>query len=580
MGIVEEDIQRVRDSTNLREIVSLNVQLKRVGRRWVGLCPFHAEKTASFNVNEENGLWKCFGCGMGGDAITYVREIEHLDFVGAVEWLAAKAGVTLHYTERGEDEGRKRRAKLIDAVAKAVDWYHDRLLSGSDAGPARAYLRARGFDGAVVRRYKLGWAPQDWDELARALRLPEDVLVHAGLGFINRRGRPTDAFRGRVLFPIYDTNGDPVAFGGRLLPGTQGPKYKNSPETPIYSKSKVLYGLSWAKAEIVNTDEAIVCEGYTDVIGFAAAEIPRAVATCGTALTEEHLRLLRRFARRVVLAFDADTAGQSAAARFYEWERKLELDVAVAALPDGADPGELAVSDPGALRKAVAEAVPFLGFRVRRVLDAANLASPEGRARAAERALLVIQEHPSELVRDQYVMEVAARCRFDADRLRARLRSPGANRVAVDIRPQAPSLRDSPELEVLRHLAHASAGIDDLLLRDPGASERLFASERSLAAFRALRSAASVQAALDIADPGAQELILRLAVEEPYSEVDDAVARLVRESARRAVEEDKHRAENLADQMVAIEHLAEAHSRRPAIEQLLTWLGSRSEDRG
>lgn len=577
--IVEEDIQRVRDATNLREIVSLNVQLKRVGRRWVGLCPFHAEKTGSFNVNEENGLWKCFGCGMGGDAITYVREIEHLDFAAAVEWLAAKAGITLRYTERGEDEGRKRRAVLIDAVASAVDWYHDRLVSGPDAGPARAYLRGRGFDGDLVRRYRLGWAPQDWDELARALRLPDDVLTSAGLGFINRRGRPTDAFRARVLFPIYDTNGDPVAFGGRLLPGAeQGPKYKNSPETPIYSKSKVLYGLSWAKADIVNADEAIVCEGYTDVIGFANAEIPRAVATCGTALTEEHLRLLRKFAHRVVLAFDADAAGQSAAARFYEWERKLELDVAVAALPPGVDPAELALNDPAALRKAAAEAVPFLGFRVRRVLDAANLASPEGRARAAERALEVIREHPSELVRDQYLMDVAARCRIEADQLRTRLRSPGAARVIVDVRPNPPPLRDSPELEVLRHLAHAPAGLDDLL-SDPIASERLFASERNLAVFRALRSAPSVQAALGVADPGAQELILRLAVEETYSEVEDAVARLVRESARRAVDEDKHRAENLADQMVAIERLAEPHSRRPAIEQLLTWLGSRSEDR-
>jgi DNA primase len=338
VGIVDDDVVRVREATNLRDIVSQYVQLKRVGRRWVGLCPFHAEKTGSFNVNEENGLFKCFGCGVGGDAITFVREIEHLDFVGAVEWLAGKSGITVRYTERKEDEGRKRRARLIATMAKAVSWYHERLLKGDDAGPARGYIRSRGLDGDTVRQYQLGWAPEGWDELARFLHVPDDVLLDTGLGFLNRRGGQTDAFRGRLLFPIFDANGDPVAFGGRVLPGGEGPKYKNSPASAIYDKSRTLYGLNWAKADIVNADEVIVCEGYTDVIGFGASDLPRAVATCGTALTVEHLRLLRKFARRVVLAFDADSAGQNAAARFYQWERELELDVAVAALPPGVDP--------------------------------------------------------------------------------------------------------------------------------------------------------------------------------------------------------------------------------------------------
>ncbi len=579
MGIVDEDIQRVRESVNLREIVSQNVQLKRVGRRWVGLCPFHAEKTGSFNVNEEAGLWKCFGCGMGGDAITYVREIEHLDFVGAVEYLAGKAGVTLRYTSTGEDEGRKRRARLIDAVAKAVDWYHDRLLNSPDAGAARGYLRSRGLTGDLVRQYRIGWAPDAWDELCKALRAPDDVITDAGLGFLNRRGGQTDAFRARVLFPIFDTNGDPVAFGGRILPGADGPKYKNSPETPIYSKSKVLYGLSWAKGDIVTANEAIVCEGYTDVIGFGIAGVSRAVATCGTALTEEHLRLLRKFANRVVLAFDADAAGQNAAARFYEWERKLELDVAVAALPDGVDPGELALRDPDALRAAVERAVPFLGFRVRRVLDGAQLSSPEGRARAAEQAIAVIREHPSELVRDQYVMEVADRCRVDADQLRARLRN-AAPPITVRDEPRREAVNDSPELEVLRHVLHSGDEIDDLLLADSDATETLFRSQRNLAAFRAVASTSSVQAALDVADPGAKELLLRLAVEEPYSEAEDAVALLVRDAALRAIDEDRDSAPDLSKPKLAVEALLDPTTRRPAIDQLLTWLGSRSEDRG
>ena len=586
MGIVDEDIQRVRESVNLREIVSQNVQLKRVGRRWVGLCPFHAEKSGSFNVNEEAGLWKCFGCGMGGDSISYVREIEHLDFVGAVEYLAGKAGITLRYTKSGEDEGRKRRARLIDAMAKAVDWYHDRLLHAPDAGAARGYLRARGLTGELVREYRIGWAPDAWDELCKALRLPDNVVTDTGLGFLNRRGGQTDAFRARMLFPIFDTNGDPVAFGGRVLPGGDGPKYKNSPETPIYSKSKVLYGLSWAKGPIVTADEAIVCEGYTDVIGFGIAGVPRAVATCGTALTEEHLRLLRKFANRVVLAFDADAAGQNAAARFYEWERKLELDVAVAALPDGVDPGELALRDPDALRAAVEQAVSYLGFRVRRVLEGAQLTSPEGRARAAEQAIAVIREHPSELVRDQYVMEVADRCRVDADQLRARLRN-AARPITVRDEVRRDVVNDSPELEVLRHLLHSGDEIDGLLLADPAVTEQLFRSERNAAAFRAIASTSNAQAAIEAADPGAAEVLLRLALEETSSEPEEAVARLVQEAAeqaRRSMEVNADDplaiAHESATVKLAVEALLDAPTRRLAIDQLLTWLGSRSEDRG
>jgi DNA primase len=583
VGILDEDVQRVREAVNLREIVSQYVQLKRVGRRWVGLCPFHAEKSGSFNVNEENGLWKCFGCQKGGDTISFVREIEQLDFVGAVEWLASRCGIGLRFTEKGEDEGRRRRGVLLDAMTKAVAWYHERLLHGPDAGEARGYLRSRGLDGDVVRRYEIGWAPDAWDELARALRLPDDVLVDTGLGFLNRGGRPTDAFRGRVLFPIYDASGDPVAFGGRILPGRDGPKYKNSPETAIYTKSKVLYGLNWAKTEIVHEDEAIVCEGYTDVIGFAAAGVPRAVATCGTALTEEHLRLLKRFARRIVLAFDADAAGQNAAAKFYEWEKKLDLEVAVAAMPDGVDPADLARTDPAALQAAVKGAMPFLGFRVNRVLGGGALSTPEGRARAAETVLDVIREHPSELVRDQYVMEVADRCRLDPNTLRARLRAPGAARVREDVRRPAVT-RDNHELEALRHLLHSPDEIDPLLMLEPRATEALFVDDRNLAAFRALASTANAQDAITAADPGAAELLLRLAVEETESEPEEVVARLVREATLRAVTELTRGARDAEvglitrEPLLLLGGLAEADSRRAAIESLLLWLGSRSED--
>ena len=244
----------------------------------------------------------------------------------------------------------------------------------------------------------------------------------AGLGFVNRRGRLQDAFRGRVLFPICDSSGRPVAIGGRVLPGSSDPaKYKNSQESVIYSKRKVLYGLNWAKADIIASDEVVVCEGYTDVIGFFEAGVERAVATCGTAMADEHFGVLRNFAKRVVLAYDADGAGQAAAGRFYEWERRHEIDVAVADLPPGADPGELSRSDPEALRAAVQGAKPFLQFRLERVLSGADLSTPEGRAKAADAALSAVSEHPDDLVRDMYLMQVAERCRLEPASLRDRL---------------------------------------------------------------------------------------------------------------------------------------------------------------
>jgi DNA primase len=585
MGIVDDDVARVRETADLGALVGEYTQLRRVGRRLVGLCPFHAERTPSFTVNPELGVYLCFGCQARGDAITFVRETEHLDFAGAVEWLAGKAGITLRYTDVREGEGRRRRTRLVEAMARAVDWYHQRLLTHSDAGAARAYLRSRGLDGDVVRSYRIGWAPDAWDELAKALKVPDDVWRDTGLGFLNRNHRQTDALRGRLLFPIFDAAGDPVAFGGRVLPGGQGPKYKNTPDTPLYHKGKVLYGLNWAKGDIVAADQVVVCEGYTDVIGLARAGVPRGVATCGTALTEDHVRLLRKFARRIVLAFDADAAGQQAAERLYAWERDLDLDLSVAQLPDGVDPGDLSQTDPDALGKAVENAVPFLRFRMERVLTGAPLATAEGRARAAESTLAVIREHPSELVRDQYVMELADRVRIDAGQLRTRLRGrpvrsdvePGGRERAVARR--TPVLRETPETEALRLAVHRPTEIG------PWLSEDLFSEGVTLAAYRALAGAPTFHEALSRAEPEVAELLQTLAVEETDAPVDDVVARLAEEAARREMRiyEAEARqgafAVDLAPQKLAIERLREPQYRREAIDQLVAWLGSRSEDR-
>ncbi|MGQ0522020.1 MAG: DNA primase [Actinomycetota bacterium] len=546
MGIVEEDVARVRAATDFVQVASEHLALKRVGQRWVGLCPFHAEKSASFSINADQGLYYCFGCQAKGDVITFVREVDHLGFVEAVERLASRAGIELRYDEAREGQDRQRRSRLTEALARAVEWYHQRLLTSPDAAPARGYLRSRGYDGDVVRAFKLGWAPGDWDALARALRLPDDVLKDTGLGIVNRRGKQQDSFRSRVMFPIFDAAGAAVAFGGRILPGAEGPKYKNSHETPVYSKSRTLYGLNWAKAEVVSAGEVIVCEGYTDVIGLFGAGLPRAVATCGTALADEHFRMLKNFARRIVLAYDADAAGQSAAERFYEWERRYEVDIAVAALPAGSDPGDLARKDPAALAEAVAGAQPFLAFRLERVLGSADLRAPEGRARAAEAALAVIAEHPNELVRDQYLMQVADRCRVDADRLRA---TPPRGRNPPAARRSAPASRrdvGGPEVEALRLAVHRK---DEVV---PRLHAVLFGDERALAAFSALAAAPTVHEAIAVADPEAADLLQRLAVEETSAEPDDVVARLVDRAAHRALAELEAEARAAPDDALAV----------------------------
>jgi DNA primase len=577
VGIAPDDIERVRAATDIVAVVGEVVGLKKQGSRWVGLCPFHAEKTGSFSVNPELGLWYCFGCQAKGDVITFVRETQHLDFVAAVESLAGRAGITLTYTTSGESEGRQKRKALIDAMTAAVEWYHERLLTSGDAAKARGYLRSRGYDGEVVRKYKLGWAPDDWDALAKSLKLPSEVLRDTGLAFLNKRNRLQDSLRARVLFPIFDVRGDAVAIGGRILPGSTDPaKYKNSPSTAIYDKSETLYGLNWAKGPAVEQGEIVVCEGYTDVIGMGLAGVPWAVATCGTALTDRHFATLKNFSRRIVLAYDADAAGQGAAERFYEWEAKYEVDVYVADLPRGADPGDLAQSDPEALRQAVAGAKRFLQFRLDRLLQRADLRSAEGKAKVAHQAHQMITEHPDPIVREQYAGRIAATLDLPQETL---LRGLGARRAQVSMptRPKARSER--PSLMVLLLAVHDPESVAHLL------DEALFVDEVELAAYRALASASTLHEAIELADPDAAELLQRLAVEEVDVEPHDVLTLLVAEAAQRALHEIETSARTSDDPLAAadtvgwlklrLEEAREAPSRQAALEQLVAFLVER-----
>jgi DNA primase len=610
MAIADEDVARVRSATDFVALASEHVALRRVGRRWVGLCPFHAEKSPSFTVNAEEGLYYCFGCQAKGDVITFVREVEHLDFVEAVEKLAARAGISVRYDETPASREHQHKARLHDALERAAAWYHQRLVDGPDGAPARRYLRhERGYDGQLVRSFQLGWAPQAWDGLVRALALPDRVLRDAGLAFPNRSGRLIDAFRGRIMFPIFDAAGKAVGFGGRILPGGEGPKYKNTAETVVYAKSRVLYGLNWAKKAVVDSGEVVVCEGYTDVIGMHTAGVPQAVATCGTALADGHVRLLTNFARRIVLAYDADTAGQAAADRFYNWERKFDVDIVVATLPTNQDPADLARRQPDALREAVRAARPYLAFRLERALARADLRSPEGRARAAAAAMAVVAEHPNGLVRDQYLMQVADRCRIDPNRLRAGEwgqhradpdpRSPtgraggprppavgagsGGGGASSSGRPAAVAKSASgPELEALRLAVHRPEVVADRL------EEQLFADELHRASFRALASAPTLRAAIDSADPDAADLLQRLAVEDTEEDPDDVMIRLLERAGARALVQLQREARGapapeeyaavIGWLKLALEELRSTYSGRDAEARLVPWLVGRREE--
>ncbi len=579
MAISDDDIERIRSTVSIVDVISQHVQLRRTGRNWVGLCPFHGEKTPSFNVREETGRYKCFGCDASGDVFTFVQQIQHTDFVGAVETLASQAGIQLTYTSGGQQRDRARRGRLVAAMETAVEWYHQRLLTGSDAGAARSYLRARGLTGDDVRTFRIGWAPDGWDALATAGIAPADDLAAAGLVFTNRRGRLQDAFRARIVFPIFTADGEPVALGGRILPGSDDPaKYKNSTETPIYTKSRTLYGLNWAKGDIVRRGVAVVCEGYTDVIGFHRSGVPLAVATCGTAFTEDHVKLLKRYTSKVVLAFDADAAGQGAAERFYEWERAYDIEVAVARLPEGRDPGDLAQSDPEALHTAVETAEPFLGFRLRRLMAGAPIDSPEARARMGERAVAMISEHPNANVRRLYAGEVAAQLGLPAAEVVA-----AADRRDRSARLRAPSRAARHDRESAEFVALC------LLLTDwdaiaPWLIPEVFADPTLRAAFDAIVDASGdIAAALSSADPAVVDVLERVAVADVEADAETEAKNLIAAAVRRELRAvpaaaDAERIARDAEARRRLEGLVVPDDAGEAAEWLLGWLADRSAE--
>ncbi|MFC7806647.1 DNA primase [Streptomyces olivaceus] len=400
--INDEDVKAVRDAVPIDAVVSEYLQLRNAGGgNLKGLCPFHDEKSPSFQVSPSKGFFHCFGCQEGGDTITFVMKIDHLTFSEAVERLAGQAGITLRYEEGGYNPTHQRgeRIRLVEAHKIAAEWYAEQLATGPEAETGRAFLAERGFDQAAAQHFGVGYSPQGWDHLTRFLRgkgFSDKELLLSGLSQEGRRG-PIDRFRGRLMWPIRDIGGDVVGFGARkLYEADNGPKYLNTPETAIYKKSQMLYGIDLAKKDIAKASRAVVVEGYTDVMACHLAGVTTAIATCGTAFGGDHIKILRRLlmdngSARVIFTFDGDAAGQKAALRAFEDDQKFAAETYIAIAPDGMDPCDLRLAKGDDAVADLAEPrTPLFEFALRQIVSRYDLDTPAGRASALDEAAPVV----------------------------------------------------------------------------------------------------------------------------------------------------------------------------------------------
>ncbi len=428
------DVDSVRERSRLDEVVSEHVTLRSAGiGSMKGLCPFHDEKTPSFNIRPQLGHWHCFGCGEGGDVISFVQKINHLSFVEAVEMLAARYGVQLQYEDAGEGRGDRpdfgTRRRLLDAHAIAEEYYREQLDSPA-AEVGRRFLTERGFDQEAAARFGVGFAPEGWDSLSGVLRgrgFTEAELTASGLVSQGQRGI-YDRFRGRLVWPIRDITGNTIGFGARrLLESDQGPKYLNTPETAIYHKSSVLYGLDLARKEISSQHRVVVVEGYTDVMAAHLAGVGTAVASCGTAFGAEHVKIVRRvmgdsnpsaglrlntdgrgLAGEVIFTFDGDAAGQKAALRAFEEDQRFVAQTYVAVEASGMDPCDLRIHQGDqAVRELIETRRPLFEFAIRTAISQVDLDTVEGQVTALRMAAPVVARIRDRAMRPEYARRLA-----------------------------------------------------------------------------------------------------------------------------------------------------------------------------
>ena len=507
--IRREDIDEVRARTRIEDVVAGYVSLRPGGvDSQQGLCPFHDEKTPSFHVRPSVGRWHCFGCGEGGDVFSFVEKIEHITFVEAVELLARKAGVELHYeggTDRKGPAGPSR-SRLIDAHRVALDFYQ-KALHSPQAEAGRSMLEARGFDGDAIAHYSIGYSPDSWDSLLKELRghgFSEKEIAASGLATQGNRGL-YDRFRGRLMWPIFSITGDPIGFGARKLnDDDSGPKYLNTPETAIYKKSQVLYGLDLARKAIATERRVVVVEGYTDVMAAQLAGIQCAVATCGTAFGTEHVKIVRRllgdganpaaglmlssgraYGGEVIFTFDGDAAGQKAALRAFQEDQSFAAQTFVAVAKEGMDPCEvrMAYGDEG-VREIIAGRRPLFEFAITSTLKDLPLNTAEGRTAGLRAAAPMVASIRDRVLRGEYTRQLADWLGMDETTVRMAVsgaaRHPQQPRRTMEQEPEQLArpatlpplarLRDPVEriereaLEILLQLPGyaAKAGMDDL----------------------------------------------------------------------------------------------------------------------
>jgi DNA primase len=427
--IKDTDVAHVRDHSPIDDVVGDYVQLKGAGGgQKKGLCPFHDEKSPSFHVTPSKGYFHCFGCQVGGDVIAFIMKLEHLTFTETVERLADRIGYTLTYEAGGTTSGPSiNRSRLVAANLAAATYYQEQLQL-PEAQHGRDFLTKRGFDRDAAKNFGVGFAPDQWDSLFKFLKgkgFTEEELMLAGLVKEGTKG-PIDRYRNRLIWPVKDISGDVVGFGARKLASDdvdQGPKYLNSPETPIYKKNQILYGLDMAKKEISKTRQVVIVEGYTDVMAAHLAGVTTAVATCGTAFGDEHIRIIRRllmdadaFRGEVIFTFDGDAAGQKAALRAFEDDQKFVAQTFVAVEKSGMDPCELRQEQgDAAVRELIARRVPLFEFAIKSVIAAYDITAPEGRVNALNQVAPLIGKIRDASLRPEYVRLLAGWLGMEVD---------------------------------------------------------------------------------------------------------------------------------------------------------------------
>ncbi|MCU1438895.1 MAG: dnaG, partial [Naasia sp.] len=449
--ILKEDIDEVRARINIADVVGEFVSLKPAGiDSMKGLCPFHDERSPSFHVRPGAGRYHCFGCGEGGDVYSFLMQMDHVTFAEAVERMAQRVGITLRYEDGGTANESGNRARLLAANRAAADFFVERLGSPA-ADPGRRFLGERGFDRGAAQHFGVGFAPKSWDELTKHLRgrgFKDEELLAAGLVSSGDRG-VYDRFRGRLVWPIRDLTGEVLGFGARrLLEDDKGPKYLNTPETAVYHKAQVLYGLDLAKRDISRGKQVVVVEGYTDVMACHLAGVTTAVATCGTSFGVDHIKIVRRVlgddssGGEVIFTFDPDAAGEKAAVRAFGEEQRFAAQTYVATGPEGLDPCDLRLAQGDeAVRHMIEAKKPMFEFIIRQQLRAHDLDTVEGRVAALRAAAPVVAEIRDPSLRPGYARELARWLGMELAEVQAAVAASPARRSFGSSAQQTPARR-------------------------------------------------------------------------------------------------------------------------------------------